>query len=257
MFMAPEYVMNTIWFIAAIPVASLFYYLSDHNKRGIAWSVVITIILVVLNIGLYLNNDAHEKEVAARTPVSFGFLEPSDEPPPAPLPAKYPPDVMSLWMGNDLRVLSRSTNMRIFQINGKPFLSIGNENDKMWISATISDSENQTVVRIIKNEFQTFPEHAFNPTQPDSHSLLVRDSTGIEVLKLRFLNPRCILLYGKFVLPDSRIVTVDDNGIRFPPGGGGFSSMTIDVTSFPRGGMIDFGNIMEDSLFRVSPRGPQ
>lgn len=64
----------------------------------------------------------------------------------------------------------------------------------MWISAKIIDSRKQKVVRIIENEFQAFPEGAFNPRQPDEHGLMVRDEEGVEVLQCAFFRGQLGLL---------------------------------------------------------------
>ena len=233
----PDYVVLLTWFLAAIPVAGFFYFLSEKSARGMLWSAVGTIVLAIVAVAMGISNRISERELASRTPVFFGFLDPSDE---RPLPNETPVGVVSLLLGNNLQVLSRSANQRVLQSKGVPFLTIGSENGKVWISTTVSDSKNQTIVRVIKNEFQAFPEHAFNPLQPDSHSLLIRDSTGTEVLRIRFLNPRRILIYGRFVLPNSTIVLIDDDGLHFP-GGGGLSGLTLDMTAAPNAGVIDLG----------------
>ncbi len=233
--MMPNWAIALAWFLAAIPVAAIWFYW-DKSKFGILWNVFGTVVLVAFAITIHIHNDLMEKEAAAKKPVYFGFLEPSNE---QLLTSTTPANAVSLLLGNDLQILSMSSDQRVFQAQGRPFLTIGSENGRIWISATIIDSQNQTVVRIIKNEFQAFPEYAFNPVQPDSHSLLVRDSTGAEVLKLRFLNSRRILIYGRFVLPGSRTVIIDDNGIRFPEGGG-MGHLTLDMTAAPNAGVIDF-----------------
>lgn len=233
--MIPSWVIALAWFLATVPVGAAVYFW-DKSKFGVLWSVSATVITVVVAITIHIHNDLVERETAAKKPVYFGFLEPSDE---EPLPPTTAAGVVSLMLGKDLQILSRSTNQRVFDRQGQPFLTIGSEDGKIWISTVIADSQNQTVVRIIKNEFQAFPEHAFNPIQPDSHSLRVRDSTGTEVLRLRFLNPRRILIYGRFVLPDSRKIIVDDAGIHFP-GGGGIGHLTLDMTAAPNAGAIGF-----------------
>jgi hypothetical protein len=233
--MIPSWGIALAWFLAAIPLAAVWYYW-DKSKFGILWSIFAAVVLVALAITFHIHNDLTEKEIAARKPVYFGFLEPSNE---QPLESSIPANAVSLLLGNDLQVLSMSANQRIFQAQGRPFLTIGIENGRIWISTTITDSQNQTVVRIIKNEFQAFAEHAFNPTQPDAHSLLVRDATGEQVLKVRFLNPRRILIYGRFVLPNSRTVIINDDGIRFPEGGG-VGHLTLDMMAAPNAGVINF-----------------
>ncbi len=237
--MIPSWAIALAWFLAAIPVGVAIYYW-DKSKFGALWSASAAGIIVVVAITIHIHNELVEKGIAANRPIYFGFLEPSDE---QPLPATTAADVVSLLLGGGnggLQILSKSANQKVFSVGGQPFLTIGSESGKIWISTTIADSQNQTVVRILKNEFQAFPEHAFNPKQPDPHSLLVRDATGTEVLRLRFLNPRRILIYGRFVLPDSRTITVNDQGLTFIPGGGGISGLTLDMTNAPNAGAIAF-----------------
>jgi len=234
--MIPGWTIALAWFLAAIPVGLALYYWDKSNAR-VRWSIFATVFLVVVAITFHIHNDRIEKEANARKPIYFGYLDPSDE---QLLDFHTPASQVSLLFGKNLQVLTMSTSQKILQARGKSFLTIGSENGKIWISATITDSQNRIIVRIIKNEFQAFPESAFNPTQPDSHSLLVRDSTGAEVLRLRFLNPRRILIYGRFVLPDSRTVIIDDIGVHFPQGSV-VGNLTLDMTAAPNAGVIDFG----------------
>ena len=95
-------------------------------------------------------------------------------------------------------------------------------------------------MRVVKNEFQAFPEGAFNPKQPDEHSVVVRDADGIEVLNLRFLNPRRIRIVGRFFLQGFGTVTIDKNeGIGWP-NGGGIGHLTLDMTNAPAAGVMQF-----------------
>lgn len=128
----------------------------------------------------------------------------------------------------------------MFSKAGKPFLTVGIKDGQMQISAVVMDSRNQLVVRIVDNEFQAIPQNAFNPKQPDKHSLLVRDADGIEVLNLRFLNPTAMRLVGRFQVPGmpEPVVITPDDGICWP-GGGGISRLTVDMTA-SKGGLLGF-----------------
>jgi hypothetical protein len=186
-------------------------------------------------VTMHIHNDITERQIAAKRPVYFGFLEPANE---QPLEAHIPAGVVSLLLGNDLQVLSASSDQRVLSRRGVPFVTIGAEEGRIWISTTISDSQDGVVVRVVRNEFQAFPEHAFNPTQPDTHTLVVRDSAGIQVLYLRFLNPRRVLLLGRFAVAGLGTFVVDDDGIHFP-NGGGIGHLTLDMTSAPQAGVIN------------------
>ena len=144
-------------------------------------------------------------------------------------------------LGDDLRVLAAQSENHVFsKKGGTSFLSIGIKNNAMRLSAFVTDSNNQNIVRIINNEFQASPARAFNPKQPDKHSLVVRDSKGVEVLNVRFLNPKAIRIVSRFHIPGtSELVQIlQDEGIRFS-GGGGIGHLTLDVTA-SKGGVIAF-----------------
>jgi hypothetical protein len=87
----------------------------------------------------------------------------------------------------------------------------------MFITADLLDSSNNRIVRIIKNEFQAFPEHAFNPKQPDKHSLVVRDMEGAEIFHVIFLNPRNIRIVGRFYISGiSQPLVVESSRLILP-----------------------------------------
>lgn len=192
-----------------------------------------TIALWVLVVVVMRNAD-----VATPTIVHFGGLTPGNEAS-AALPAGTPNNTVQLMLGDDLRVLSASLTP-VLQRNGKPFLTIGVRDGVMWITATINDKSDQYICRIIDNEFQINEQRSFNPRQPDSHSLLVRDADGNEVLNIRFLNPRAIWITGRFKIPgDPNSLIIDrTNGIVFP-GGGGIAHLTLDMTQ-TKAGVIGF-----------------
>jgi hypothetical protein len=170
--------------------------------------------------------------------VYFGGLSPGNEPVLA-LPPGSPANTVQLLLGDDLRILSASSNP-VFSRNGKSFLSIGSREGLIRLTATILDTNNQSICRIIDNEFQAFPERAFNPKQPDEHSLIVRDREGIEVLNIQFRNPTTIWLIGRFQIPGTTepVLVMRDEGIRWP-GGGGIGHLTLDMTQ-SKGGAIGF-----------------
>jgi len=226
--------------IGIIAGGALWYFISQQQYHQALWCGTIAAIILIVVIALFVRNELLKTEMQAKTPVYFGELVPSNDPSP-PLPKDAPKGTITLMLGDDLRVLAaQSENYILSKKGGTAFLSIGIKDNAMRLSASVFDSDNQNIVRIINNEFQASPERAFNPKQPDKHSLVVRDSKGVEVLNVRFLNPKAMRIVGRFQIPGiaEAVQILPDEGLRFP-GGGGIGHLTLDVTA-SKGGVIAF-----------------
>lgn len=239
--MIREWILQILLLIVSILGGSaVWYYITQKLFHHALWIGFCAAILLLLIISLYIRNDILKKEIKVKQSVYFGELVPDNKPSP-PLPAGVPKNTISLLLGDDLRVLAAQSENYIFSKNGEAFLSIGIKNGLMTVSLSIMDSNNKNVVRIVNNEFKAFPENTFNPKQPDRHSLTVRDSKGIEVLNIRFINPKAIRIVGRFHIPGFKepVLILPDEGIRWPGGRGGISHLTIDLTE-SKVGLIAF-----------------
>jgi len=190
-----------IMIIGIIGGGALWYFISQKQYHMALWSCTIAAIILIVVIALFVRNEIVKTEIQAKTPVYFGELVPSNDPS-LPLPKNVPKDTITLMLGDELRVLAAQSENHVFSNRGVPFLSIGITDNVMRVSTSIVDSDNKNIVKIINNEFQADPERAFNPKQPDKHSLVVRDSKGIEVLNVRFLNPKAMRICRS--IPDTR-----------------------------------------------------
>jgi hypothetical protein len=144
-------------------------------------------------------------------------------------------------LGDDLAVFAAQTENVIMEKGNTSFLSIGIEEDgRMTLSAKVLDSSNNRIVTIVENEFQANPDYAFNPKQPDIHSLIVRDRDGVEVLNVKYLNSKVIRVVGRFQLSgySEPVLILPAEGLRWP-GGGGIGHLSIDMTK-SKGGLIRF-----------------
>lgn len=156
----------------------------------------------------YFQNVADNRsEVLSKTPIFYGELTPGNEPtPPSPsysLPGHYitpiPTDSFRVMLGDDSGIYIRGTVDNIFYLKDKPILTIKtNVDGTVLLNTEVVDSTNHKIVKIIDNEFQANPEYAFRPRQPDKHSLVVRDSDGVEVLNIRYINSKTIWITGRF-----------------------------------------------------------
>jgi hypothetical protein len=238
--MTPDWLLQVLLvFVGIIGGGALWYFVSQGKYHHALWSGTAAAIILVIVIALFIRSGLIKAEIQANTPVYFGELLPANDESP-PLPKNEPKNTITLMLGDDLRVLAAQSQNHVFSKQGVPFLSIGIKKGAMRISTSIMDSDNKNVVRIIDNEFQANPERAFNPKQPDSHSLVVRDIKGIEVLNIRYLNPKAMRIVGRFQVPgfSEPLQILPDDGLRFP-GGGGIAHLTLDVTA-SKGGVINF-----------------
>ncbi len=193
-----------------------------HSKR-IRITIYITACLV-FTLGsfiLSLQYSDGRRDILSRTPIFYGELTPSNEP--TPLSPSYelldipgePPDTFRVMLGDDSGIYINGTVNNTLCLMDEPFITIRTASDGTVILNTkVFDSNNHNIVRIIDNEFQANPEYAFNPRQPDKHSLIVRDSEGVVVLNVRYINPKTIWIAGKFYLErTSQFVTISPSGL--------------------------------------------
>lgn len=238
--MTPDWFLQVLLVVIGIIAGgALWYFISQKQYHQALLSGTVAAIILIVVIALFIRNEIVKTEIQAKTTVYFGELVPSNDPSP-PLPQNIPKGTITLMLGDELRVLAAQSQNYIFSKKGEPFLSVGIKDGVMRVSASIFDSNNQNVVRIIDNEFQANPERAFNPRQPDKHSLVVRDAKGVEVLNVRFLNSKAMRIVGRFQMPGSSepVLILSNDGVRWP-GGGGISHLTIDLTA-SKGGFIAF-----------------
>lgn len=213
-------------------------YLPSWLANSLSGRIVLfsCIVLFVAALSTHYVAEKNAERDAANQPVFAGNIYPGNKPDPRSLESNQ----RLLQLGDDLDLITTGNANSVLSKNGKTFLSIGvNSNGQMTISATVIDSQNQNIVRIINNEFQASPDYAFLPKQPDKNSLIVRDSDGVEVLNIKFINAKTIRITGRFVIPGNvePVVITADRGIEWP-GGGGIGHLTIEATG--NGGIIDF-----------------
>lgn len=166
--MTPDWFLQVLLVVIGIVAGgALWYFMSQKQYYHALWSGTAAAIILIVVIALFIRNEIVKTEIQAKTPVYFGELVPSNDPSPS-LPQNYPKETITLMLGDDLRVLAAQSQNYIFSKKGKPFLSIGIKEGIMRLSASIFDSDNQNVVRIIDNEFQANPERASTRDNPIS-----------------------------------------------------------------------------------------
>jgi hypothetical protein len=231
----PDWAINLLWIFVtwALAVGPLWdawkkrrFSLADKRTRFRLVAGILTFCVIVANESLTkraqtareaASEDARIKE-KARTPTYSGEIVTGLSRSLLPPEERLGPQDWCVWLGDRNRVmLSASPKQFLLKYeNDESVLSVGIEHRKLWLSTILIDSTGQDIVRIIKSEFQALPEGAFNPLQPDPHTLLVRDRRGNDVLHVRSVNEREMWLTGRFVLPRSHVIEVTPTSVRLP-----------------------------------------
>lgn len=209
--------------IAIIINQDVWHYIRDRLttfwQRALLTIIFCTIIVTPIFI-IFQNITNDQREQLAKTPIFYGTLEPANEPMP-PSSSQHPdpdfpvlPDDFRIMLGDDSGYFIRGSVNNSFYFNKKPIFTVKEtDSGRIVLSAEVLDSTNNKVVKIIDNEFQANPNYAFRPRQPDKHSLIVRDSDGVEVLNVRYINSNVLWITGRFYSPDDPYpITIKHNG---------------------------------------------
>jgi hypothetical protein len=198
------------------------YYVSHHviKTNWIRRLVYIAVLLVIIPISswfIFNNVTTHNAYVKSMTPIFFANLVPGNDNAPDYVSNSLSDNTVALMLGDNLAIIGNQSSKSILSHDNVSCLTIERHQDKtISIYTGIYDSEDNNVVNVINNEFQVDPRYSFNPIQPDPHSLIVRDSKGIEVLRMRYINSKVIWISGRFKVENySQVVLIDNNGLQF------------------------------------------
>lgn len=112
--------------------------------------------------------------------------------------------------------------------NNKPFitLTIDSEGGLLLTTQVMNNTGNE-IVKIENNVFKAVPAYAFNPQNPDSQNLIVRDSKKVEVLTIKYLNPKVLRITGRFYLEGTEPVIISSEKVQIT--GSTFQHLYIDA----------------------------
>ncbi len=140
-----------------------------------------------------IKNENLEKELA----LNVGVLEPANDPTPI-YRCHFPENAMIVFMGGTVAQMHPSQD--IIEIAGHTILSISpKKNQPNIISITtleIFDDRFDNIAHIEGDKLWVNP--TARQERPDKSTLIVYDHTGLEVLKIRFLNPHALAIRGVF-----------------------------------------------------------
>jgi hypothetical protein len=212
---------------------------AKQNKLAI-W-MICSVICIVLSIGasfwLYNLWNSEDRFTGPLTPANDPFPQISDE---LFSPTNFPPSSIFIFAGGGMYVTDKNLPFTLIRAGG---ISTGKDLITLqWIKsgAAISGEffgKNGDIVAVIEtNNFVVNKLNYLTKETPDRHTLIVRDQQNVEVLNLRYLNPRAFSLTGTIRLPNLEDVTITKTNIQRGrmkiSGGGSIYSRVAFVFSY-------------------------
>jgi len=173
-----------------------------------------------------------EFAITSQATVANNLLIPSNEPDPpflSPTLASIPdglkamimsrfnhPSILKVYLGPELGATTRASQS-VIAIDEDELMSISRSPDGIAVDARIIGDDGKIVLQIAKNRFYSNSNNMFRMERPDSHTLIVFDMRGDEVLNIRYSNPGTIRVLGRFRSPSipKHVLSVDAKTVRF------------------------------------------
>ena len=143
-------------------------------------------------------------------------------------------DMFRLYLGSSV-IISSGFPVGGIQAHGKSVLSFSEHDGKVAVSASISSPDGKRIVFMRDNYFKL--DDYFRKESPDASTLNVFDETHDEpVLHVRYLNPKAILVTGRFSA-GSDTLNVTEHSVTMSPLG---VSTSGDCTILPPNDFFGF-----------------
>jgi len=148
-----------------------------------------------------------------------GPLTPANDPfPPPPekrfSPTNFPPDCIFIFAGGGMYVTGTNLPFTLIRAGGKDLLTLQWTKSGAAISGEFFGKNGNIVAVIETNNFVINKQNYFIKETPDRHTLIIKDQQNIEVLNLRYLNPRAFSFTGTIRLPNLEDVTITKTFIQ-------------------------------------------
>lgn len=206
--------------VASVIGFAIFGAIYGHNKVEAIWylfcpSAIIAIIAGCLQWHLLVSERLNPQGALEET-VTSGFLVPGDEPTPpnrctnGPFP--LPKDAMLVILGNSAS-WGTSFPQTVIKIGNDRMLTMDEIAGQIKLSGKFFSSDGRIVAELKDNEFFINPNNYFRKKRPDSHSLVVYDQQGVEVLNARFINSHTMKITGVIRHPLTTVEISETRGI--------------------------------------------
>jgi len=194
----------------ALTFAGIFY--SSHKAPSI-WIFFAGVVALLAGSCLFWQQYV-SKEDGVEEKLQ-GFLTPANEPSPAIPCGKVPDNTVVLFLGNSA-AFTDSFPHTVLRRAGENLLTIERTPQGITLNAKVFSFDGRIVAQIIKNAFYINPNNYFRSERPDRHTIAVYDQQTHMVLKVRYVNPKAILILGVFHHPGHEPVVIEEGRIILP-----------------------------------------
>ena len=203
---APVLISVGVLAIAIVIVLDDYVHYKLENYIHKKWvRILIYSMLIMLCVPAYFLSSIpinQQKEALSNTPIFYGNITQGNKPNPEFLSSyTIPNNSIAVILGDKVGVFMRKDQNDIIANQNVPIVSINfNSDGVMLINADIYDKNSNRVLKVKDSAFQADPTYAFQPKQPNNHSLIVNDSDGNEVFKIDYINSGVISISGRFYI---------------------------------------------------------
>jgi hypothetical protein len=151
-----------------------------------------------------------------------GLLIPGSEPDP-PLPSScsrfrpVPQGALRVYLG-DSGGYSMADEVSVLTIKGTDVLDLRRASNGLAIGAKTFSDDGKIIAQIIDNRFYVNPNNFFRMDRPDTHSLVVYDPHGRNVLDIKYINSHSVRVLGIFQIGGGRPVIITDHELTVEGG---------------------------------------
>jgi hypothetical protein len=191
--------------------------LSTHSQKGyLVWKFGVSGLIATVFIGsLWLVADVKlRKELQSLK----GRLLPASDPTPPNVCGAIPKEAALVQYGDNFAVAKKFPHHVIVFIVGPddnaeiiPALTLDRSADgSIVVLMDVKTRDNKIVVRLDEHGFLVSESNKLKMERPDTHTLIVVDPEGEEVLNARYMNPQLIRLNGVLRYPRHRVPIQDE-----------------------------------------------
>jgi hypothetical protein len=182
-------------------------------KRGNSMAAIWGGIVIFLGLGLCLFLQKTENN---QEDFLSGVITPASDPLP-PLPREIRPEdaqhFMLLFLGNSVS-LPMWFPHTVIKYGAKDILTISTNSSGLTISCELFGENGNIVAMIETNKFTINPLNYFRRERPDRHTLIIYDQQNVQVLNVRYLNPKAIKITGRIRILNGPTIEIADDHLR-------------------------------------------